>query len=384
MTQQAQYDLLLRGGNLLDPAQKVNASRDVAFRGGRVAAVAARIDPAQAREVIDVTGKLVTPGLIDAHGHFYHGSNPSPVHPDKACLPSGVTTAVDGGTAGWANFPAMRDYVFPAQKVRLLAFLHIGALGLAPNRAVGGELRDIRLVDPDHTAETVRQNRGLLLGVKVRMHVEAVAYWEARSALKAARLATDRCGGKLMIHVSGTPIPLPEVLEVLGPGDIMTHAFNGNPENMIGHDGKVRPQVRAAAERGVVMDVGDAGVHCDINVVKAAMRDGLLPTTISTDIHTPPPGRVVYKQHELLAKFMALGMSLEQVVAASTSASAKVIGLDKEIGSLGVGMAGDAAVFTQEEGRFTYQDMAGNHVVGDKRLVPVLTIKDGQVVWRAG
>ena len=381
--QPAPYDLLLRGGTLLDPGQNIHDRRDVAFKDGKVAAVAERIDP-QGGQVVDVTGKLVTPGFIDLHGHFYHGGMVNASNPDETCLSAGLTTGVDAGSAGWANYMAMRDYVFPAKKTRLLAFLHIGALGLVLNPALGGELQDIRLADPDRTADTIKENPGFLVGVKVRMFVNAVSHWEAHNALRMAREAADKAGVRLMVHVSGTPIPLPDILDVLGPGDIATHIFNGNPEGILDRNDTIRPEVKAAAQRGVVMDVAHAGIHCDVEVSKAALGQGFFPTTISTDIHIPPPDRVVYKQNDLVSKFHAMGLPLAEAVAASTVRPAAALGLERQLGSLAPGMAGDAAVFVQREGRFVWQDMANHTVDGNLRLDTFLTVRDGAVVWREG
>jgi dihydroorotase len=378
------YNLVLKGGTLLDPAQGIHDRRDIAFQGGKVAAVAARIDPAGARNVVDVSGKLVTPGLIDLHGHFYHGGNGSAVHADQQCLPAGVTTGVDAGSAGFLNYEAMRDYVFPAHRTRLLAFLHIGAGGLVLNRVLGGDAQDMRVIDADRTADTIKSNPGFLFGVKVRMHIDAVAHWNAHTAMRLAREAADKSGGRLMVHVSGTPIPLPEVLEFLGPGDICTHAFNGNPESILDRNDRVRPEVWSASQRGVVMDVAHAGVHCDVEVVKAALQQGLMPDTISTDIHIPPPGRTVYLMNDLVSKFHALGLSLKDAVAASTARPAQVLGLQDSLGSLAPGMAGDAAVFDLREGRFVWHDMAGHSVDGKVRLDTYLTVRDGAVAWREG
>ena len=383
-TDSPSYDLALTGGTLLDPAQGVHDRRDIAFKDGLVAQVSDRIDPSSAATAVDVSGKLVTPGLIDLHGHFYHGGNGTSVNPDQICLASGTTTGIDAGSAGFQNFQAMRDYVFPAHRTRLLAFLHIGGVGLALNRLLGGGLHDMRVIDIDQTADAIKNNPGFFFGVKVRMHFNAVAYWNAHTAMKAARPAADQSGSRLMVHVSGTPIPLPEVLEYLGPGDISTHAFNGNPESMLDGRGKVRPEVRAAAERGVVMDVAHAGIHCDVEVVKAAMEQGFFPDTISTDIHLPPPDRTVYLMNDLVSKFHALGLSLNDAVAASTSRPAQVLGLQESLGSLAPGMAGDAAVFEMREGRFAWQDMAGHTVRGEKRLDTYLTVIGGAVVWREG
>jgi dihydroorotase len=378
------HDLLLTGGTLLDPAQGIHGRRDIAFKDGLVAAVAEHINPASAATTVNVAGKLITPGLIDLHGHFYHGGNPTAVHADRICLSSGTTTGVDAGSAGFLNYQAMRDYVFPAHRTRLLAFLHIGAIGLAANRVLGGDVHDMRVIDVDQTADAIKSNPGFCFGVKVRMHVNAVAYWNAPAAMKAARAAADRSRSRLMVHVSSTPIPLPEVLEYLGPGDICTHAFNGNPESILDGRGKLRPEVRAAADRGVIMDVAHAGVHCDVEVVKAAMAQGLLPDTISTDIHNPPPERTVYLMNDLVSKFHALGLPLKDAVAASTSRPAQVLGLQDSLGSLAPGMAGDAAVFDMREGRFVWHDMAGHNVEGNLRLDTYLTVMGGKVAWREG
>ena len=379
------YDLLLKGGALLDPAQGIiNDRRDIAFEDGRVAAVADNIAPEDAANVVDISGKLVTPGLIDLHGHFYHGGSGSAVHADQNCLSAGATTGVDAGSAGFLNLGAMRDYVFPAHRTRLLAFLHIGAVGLAANRVLGGGLQDLRIIDVDQTADAVKGNPGSLFGIKVRMELNAVAHWDAPEAMRLARAAADQSGGKLMVHVSGTPIPLPQILEFMGPGDIVTHAFNGNHEGILDRQDKLRPEVRAASERGVIMDLGHAGVHCDVEVAKAAIQQGLPPDTISTDIHLPPPGRRVYLMNDLVSKFHALGMPLEDAVAASTSRPAEVLGLQDKLGSLALGMSGDAAVYDLREGRFVWHDMARNKVEGKVRLDTFLTVRNGAVAWREG
>ncbi|NQW22751.1 MAG: amidohydrolase/deacetylase family metallohydrolase [SAR202 cluster bacterium] len=384
MTTAPAYDLVLTGGTLLDPAQGIHDRRDIAFKGGVVAEVATRIDTATARISVDATGKLITPGLIDLHGHFYHGGNASAVHADQICLSSGTTTGIDAGSAGCLNYPAMRDYVFPAHRTRLLAFLHVSGVGLANNALLGGGLHDMRMIDVDRTSDAIKENPGFCFGVKVRMHTNAVAAWNAHEAMRAARAVADQSGTRLMVHVSGTPIPLPDVLEFLGPGDICTHAFNGNPENILDRNFKIRPEVRTAVDRGVIMDVAHAGVHCDVKVAQAALEQGLPPTTISTDIHNPPPGRTVYKMNDLVSKFHAMGMTLPEAVAASTSAPAKILGLESAIGSLAPGMCGDAAVFDMREGNFKWMDMAGNNQEGKVRLDTFLTVRGGQVAWREG
>ena len=354
------YDLLLKGGKLIDPGQNVDDRRDIAFKDGKVAAVSERIDPTMATEVVDVTGKLVTPGLVDLHGHFYDGGIMGATDPDDTCLPAGVTTGVDAGSAGWANYRAMRDYVFPAKKARFLAFLYIAGSGLLLNPVLGGELHDARIADSDRTADAVKENPGFIVGVKARMHVDALPYWEARNILRKGREAADKAAVKYMVHVSGTPISLPEILD---------------------GSGKFRPEVRDAANRGVIMDVAHAGVHFDVDVATAALRQNFLPHTISTDVYRAPPGRVLYLLNDLISKFHAMGMPLADA-AASTTVPAKILGLDKGIGSLGPGMEADAAVFDLVDGQHVWQDGAGKTVEGELRLATYLTVLGGQTVWR--
>lgn len=376
------YDLLIRDGSLIDPARGLSGRRDVAFGGGRVAAGAESLPAAEAREVIDARGKIVTPGLIDLHAHVYHGAVYSGQHADRTSLVNGVTTVVDAGSAGWMTFPGLRDYVVPACQARVYAFLHIAATGLTIIRVIP-ELGDIRFAQVDEAARVARENAGLILGIKVRIANNATGEGDqanAREALRRARRAADLAGIRLMVHVSDTPIPLPEILADLGPGDIATHIFTGHAEQVLGADRRLRPEVRAARERGVVMDVGHASVHCDVNVARAAIAQGFLPTTISTDLHTPPPGRVVYNLRGLMSKFLALGMPLEEVVASVTSRAAAAIGKAGELGSLAPGMAGDAAVFDVEEGDFTFVDSAGNEVRASRRLRTQAVVHDGRLV----
>ncbi|PWU19540.1 MAG: amidohydrolase/deacetylase family metallohydrolase [Candidatus Rokuibacteriota bacterium] len=372
------WDLLIRGGTLVDPAQSLSAKRDVAVSGGKVAAVAETL-VGDAAEVIDATGALVTPGLIDIHTHVYHGLATGR-HADQTSLANGVTTVVDAGSAGWMTLPGLRDYVIPTYRTRVYAFLHISATGLTVNRVMP-ELGDINFAQVEEAARAATENRALVLGIKVRIAHGATGAGNqanAREALRRGRKAADLAGVPLMVHVSDTPIPLDEILDSLHAGDIATHIFNGNAEQVLGPDGRVRGAVRAAKERGVVLDVGHASVHCDAKVARRAIGEGLLPTTISTDLHTPPRGRIVYNLRGLMSKFLALGMPLDDVVASVTSRAAAAIGKSGELGSLAPGMVGDAVVLDLEDGHFTYVDSAGNEVKATRRFQTRHVIREGR------
>lgn len=372
------WDLLVRGGTLIDPARSIAARRDVAFTAGKVAAVAETLS-GEAVETIDASGGLVTPGLIDIHTHVYRALTTGR-HADQTSLANGVTTVVDAGSTGWMTLPGLRDYVIPSYRTRVYAFLHISATGLTINRIMP-ELAEIKFAQVEEAARAVAENPALVLGIKVRIAHGGTGQGDennAREALRRARQAADLARVPLMVHVSETPIPLPEILDILRVGDIATHILNGHAENVLGADGRVRREVRAAQERGVVFDVGHATIHCDFEVARRAVGEGLVPTTLSTDLHTPPPGRTVYNLRGVMSQFLALGMSVDEVIASVTSRAAAAIGKSAELGSLAPGMVGDAVVLDLEDGRFTWTDGARNELKATRRFRTRHVIREGR------
>ena len=375
------YDLLLKGGEVIDPSQDFRQRCDIAFRDGLVAAVEPDIPLASADEVIDVSGNLVTPGLIDIHGHFFYRGWPGSVDPDTSCLPAGVTTAVDAGSTGWGNYPALRDYVVDTSQTRLYAFVHLCATGLTSLTARIGELQNLAFAQTDQAIRCIGENPEHVLGVKVRIDYRATGEANALPALAMAREVADATKAQMMVHVSGTPLPLVRIFDFMQPGDVATHILNGHINGILDGNGRIRPEVREARERGIVLDVGHAGVHFDLNVGRAAVSQEFWPDTLSTDIHTPPPDRIVYDLLGVMSTFLALEMPLEAVIASVTHKAASAIGKSETLGSLRVGSAGDAAVLTLQEGECTFVDAAGNQVRAGQRLVPLLTVKAGQR-WR--
>lgn len=369
------FDLVLRGGRVLDPGRGTDATLDVAFAGGRVAAVAPRIDGRGAEEV-DVTGRLVTPGLIDLHGHFFYRGQPMFTDPDAVCLPSGVTTAVDAGSAGWATYAGFRENVIARAHTRVYAFLHLATTGLLSLAAGVGELQDFRFAQEDRTRDALRRFPELL-GIKVRIQALATGLANALPALEMARRIADDMGKRIMVHISGTPITLETILERLRPGDIATHIFNGYEHGILDDQGRVRAAVREAVARGVVLDVGHAGVHFDVNVARAALEQGLPPTTLSTDLVRPFVPRRTYDLLGVMSSFLALGMPLPEIVRAVTDAPAQAIGRGGELGSLAPGAEGDAAVLQLEDGDYTFGDAAGHEIQGHQQFAPVLTVRAG-------
>ncbi|MEE8304245.1 MAG: amidohydrolase/deacetylase family metallohydrolase [Candidatus Tectomicrobia bacterium] len=375
------YDLLLKGGEVIDPSQALQQRCDVAFRDGRVAAVAPDLPIASAQEVIDVTGNLVTPGLIDIHGHFFYRGWPGSVDPDVACLPAGVTSAVDAGSTGWGNYPALREYVLQPSHTRLYAFVHLCATGLTSLTARIGELQNLAFAQVDQAIGCIGDNPDYVLGVKVRIDSRATGEDNAMPALKMARQVADATQSQMMVHVSNTPLPLVRLFDCMRPGDIATHILNGHEHGVLDGNGRIRPEVHEARARGIILDVGHAGVHFDLNVGRAAVSQEFWPDTLSTDIHTPPPDRIVYDLLGVMSTFLALEMPLAAVISTVTDKAAAAIGKSEELGSLRVGSAGDAAVLELQEGDFTFVDAAGNHVQAGHRLSALLSVKDGQR-WR--
>ncbi len=373
------FDLILRGGRVLDPGRSIDAPMDVAFAGSRVAAVAPGLD-GQGAEEVDVTGRLVTPGLIDLHGHFFHRGQPLFADPDAVCLPNGVTTAVDAGSAGWATYAGFREHVIARAQTRVFAFLHLATTGLLSLAAGVGELEDFRFAQEDRTRDAFARFPELL-GLKVRIQHMATGRANALPALEMARRVVDAVDKRLMVHISGTPIALEVILERLRPGDIATHIFNGYEHGILDGHGRVRPAVREAIARGVVLDVGHAGVHFDVEVARAALEQGLSPTTLSTDMVRPQVARRMYDLLGVMSTFLGLGMPLSEVIRAVTDAPARAIGQGGVLGVLAPGAAGDAAVLALERGDFTFGDAAGHDFHASRRFVPVLTVRDGRR-WR--
>ncbi len=375
------YDLLLKGGTVVDPSQDMQQLCDVAFRAGRVAALAPDLSADAAQEVIDVRGHLVAPGLMDIHGHFFYRGWPGAVDPDVACLPCGVTTAVDAGSTGWGNYPALKDYILQPCQTRIYAFVHLCATGLTSLTARIGELQNLAFAQIDQAIRCIDENRADVLGIKVRIDHRATGEANALPALEMARQVADATQSQMMVHVSGTPIPLVRIFDFMQPGDVATHILNGHANGILDGNGRILPEVREARARGIVLDVGHAGVHFDLTVGRAAVSQDFWPDTLSTDIHTPPPDRVVYDLLGVMSTFLALEMPLDGVVATVTSKAAAAIGKRDELGTLRVGSAGDAAVLDLEAGDFTFVDAAGNQVQAGQRLRALFTVKDGQR-WR--
>ena len=378
------YDLLIRGGHVIDPAQSLSAVRDVAIAGHTVARVAEQIPETDARQVLDARGKIVTPGLIDIHVHVYDGVAPLGIPADPNCIAKGVTTVVDAGSAGAHTFPGLRKYVINVVDTRVYALLNISVVGQSTlsNDNPWGELLDLRYANPKLAIRTIEQNRDVILGVKVRL-TQNIAGDHDLEALRLAREASDAVRLPLMVHIGGTHSPLPAILAMLRKGDVITHSFRGSPGGILDDRGRILPEVRKTVAAGVHMDVGHGAGSFSFDTAEKAMRQELLPGTISSDVHQFNVNGPVFDLATTLSKFMHLGMTLEQVIERATSNPAGTFGFPKGLGTLREGAEADVAVFSVAEGRFEFTDSVGGKRTGTRKLVPVATVKTGRIYGSA-
>ncbi len=372
-----QIDLLLQGGTLVDPAQSIHARRDVAFADGRVVAVAETIDPTTAKSVIDCRDRIVAPGMIDLHVHVFWGVSHYGIWPDEHCIAKGVTTAVDAGSAGADTFPGFRKFIIDVSATRLFAQLNISSQGML--NAEIGELMDIRFANVPRALQTIEQNRDVILGVKVRLTRHSLVSQEAGiRPLYLAREAADAAGLPIMVHPQDAWVSsIDDILAVMHKGDIMTHCFHQMPCGIFDEQGRIRDSVHEAIERGVIFDVGHGQGSFSWEVAESALAQGVVPTTISSDLHVYNVNGPVFDLATTAAKFMHLGMSLDQTLAKVTQVPASVIHMADEIGTLRPGAWGDAVVFSLETGKFPLVDSHGVIRTSTQRLVPETVIRRG-------
>jgi dihydroorotase len=373
------YDLLVTGGRVIDPAQGLAAPRDVAIVGHSIARVAPDLPRSDAKMVIDATGLVVTPGLIDVHVHVYDGVAPLGIPADPNCVAKGVTTVLDAGSAGAHTFPGFLKQVVTVVDTRVFALLNISVIGQASFSldVPYGELLDLRYASPKSAIRVIEEHRDVILGVKVRLSRE-IAGENDLKALSFAKEAAAAAGLPVMVHIGNTHTSLPTILAMLGPGDVVTHTFHGRENGILDANGRVLDGVRAAVARGVLLDVGHGGGSFSFDVAEKALRQEIVPGTISSDLHrwSMEP---VYDLATTLSKFMHLGLSLEQVIERATANPASAFGFPSGLGTLREGAEADVALFSILEGDFPFADAHGQTRVGHRKLGPSATIKAGRI-----
>ncbi len=363
------HSLILRGGRVIDPAQKIDGVMDVAFADGKVARVGPNLPADGATEIRDVSGMIVVPGLIDLHTHVYWGGTSLGIDAEDFCRRSGVTTAIDTGSAGPGNFMGFRKHVIERSEVRILAFLHVSFAGIyafSP-RVMVGESEEIRLMAPLDAVEVANANRDLIVGIKVRVGLHA----SGRSGtvpLDIALEAAEESGLPLMCHIDHPPPSYEEVVGRLRPGDILTHAFRPFPNTPATAQGTVKRAVLDARARGVMFDIGHGKGSFAFKTARAMLANGFPPDTISSDVHLLCINGPAFDQVTTMSKFLCLGMPLGDVIAASTVNAATAL-RRPELGTLKPGSVGDATILSVRQGQFDYVDVVGEHMTGDRRIL---------------
>jgi dihydroorotase len=364
------FDLVIKGGEVLDPSQGLRGKRDIGMRYGIIEAIEAEIPAARASRVMNAAGKLVVPGLIDLHSHVYTTGIGIPA--DELVPYQGTTTMVSAGDAGSSTFAVYRRYMQGQSRTRLYAFVHIANIGLSAFPV--GELYNIDFAQTEAAARTLAENSDIAIGIKVRMSQNVIA----KNGIEPLKRAVRACemagtGGKVMCHIGGveTVELMTQILDTLRPGDILTHCFTGFPNDAgqftnIVQGGKLLPAAHAAKKRGVMFDVGHGGGSFDFTVAEAARAEGIWPDTISSDIHVfsgNSPGQPYLTN--VMSKFMALGLSLEQVLTMATITPAKIINRLPKHGTLQVGAPGDATLIEVVNGPVEFVDTRNNKRTGN-------------------
>jgi dihydroorotase len=377
---QADYDLLIRNGHVIDAKNHISGVRDVAIRGGKIAAVENHIDPAKALKTVDAKGLYVTPGLIDIHVHVYASTGEAhsyagdnSVWPDGFTLRNGVTTVADAGSSGYKSFEDFKEHIIDRSKTRVLAFLNIVGAGMR------GPKYEDNLADmqPQPAAEMAKRHKGLIIGIKTA-HYAGPEWTPVENAVKAGTLANIPVMVDFGTDHPERPLAV-LVTKKLRPGDIYTHCYSGL-RHELDASGKVNPGMWAGRKRGVIFDVGHGGGSFAWRVAAPAIKQGFLPDSISTDLHISSMNAGMKDMLNVMDKFLALGLSVDDVIVRSTWNPAKEIHQD-ELGNLSVGAPADVAVLRLERGHFGFTDMYGARMDGTQKLNCEMTVKNGKVVY---
>jgi dihydroorotase len=361
------FELVLRNGRVIDPSQKIDGVTDVAFSGGKVAAIGDGLDAGGA-DVRNVAGRIVTPGLIDLHTHVYWGGTSLGIDAEMFARKSAVTTCVDTGSAGPGNFAGFRKHVIEPSAIRILPYLHVSFAGIYgfSNKVMVGEGHDIRLLAARDCLEVVEANRDLIVGIKVRLGRTASGA-AGIVPLDVAEQVADQTGLPMMVHIDEPPPSYEAVVARLRPGDVLTHCFRPFPNSPLDGKGKIKPALLEARQRGVLFDIGHGMGSFSWKTARAMIDNGFLPDTISSDVHALCIDGPAYDQVTTLSKFLALGMSLPDVIAASTVNAARALSRP-DLGSFKPGSVGDASILSLDDGAFPLEDVRGEVVTAGQRL----------------
>ncbi len=373
------YDLLIKGGRVIDPANNFDDMLDIAIIGGKISAVAKDIPPEESHQLIEAGDKIVTPGLIDLHCHVYDVMQ-SCVAPDDAGVKQGVTTVVDAGSAGQAIFDGFPKYVIPSYRTTVFCFLHLSSVGLS----VVPELENWNEVDIDATTATIESNRDIIRGIKLRLAGTVVASAGLEPVRIAQRIA-KKFNLPIMVHIGDpdrkvSPTLTQECLAIMESGDILSHVYTDNPGGILHSDGSVLTELREAKDRGIVLDTAQGRFSLSYEVARKCMDQGIYPTTISTDLNPVSLFGPVYGLTVAMSRFLALGMSLKQVIEMTTINPARALNIGKSKGSLSPGTDADISILDVLSGVWNLGDSRQRIIKADKLISPIITVKAGNII----
>ena len=374
-----EYDIVVKDGTVIDPSQDIHEPMDVAISEGKIVDVRKGINASNARYVVDASGMIVTPGLVDIHVHCCYGIAHLAVDPDLICLAKGTTTVLDAGSTGELNFIGFRKYVIENARTKIFALLNIESQGMIeysrPNqkwpKLITGQ--DELFINIEGTVDMIKRNRDVIVGIKWAHH--------SVKGVKLAREAADQAGCIVMAENHHQP----ETIKYMKKGDIITHLYHGirmeQHDGLLDADGNVQPEFFDAVKRGVIMDVGHGAGSFRWPVAERGIEQGIKPDTISTDLHINSFNGPAYDMPTTMSKFLHLGLSLEEVIKASTTRPAEVLGKQDVIGTLKVGACGDVTILKLIEGKFPLLDVKREGRICRQRLINVRVIRNGEIVF---
>ena len=380
LIQAQEIDLLLKGGRVLDPKNSIDSKMDVAVKDGKIYRIAVEIPSSSAKKVVDVSGMLVSPGLINIHTHVYAGSKPgfadgqSSQLPDAFAPRSGITTVVDAGTTGWRTFPDFKAKVVDPSLTRVLAFINIFETGFSAGSAIEP---DLNTLDVQMTVDAIKKYPDFIAGTRIG-HYKGKSWIPFNKASEAAQI-TDR---PLFVECHMPEYSLEDQLKKMRSGDIITHSFENVSERMpiVDEQGKLRAFVLEAQNRGVLFDVGHGGVGFWFNQAIPALKQGLLPNSFGTDEHRTSMNAGMKNMLNVMSKYLTIGMTIPDIIASGSWKPAKSIKRE-DLGNLSVGSVADIAVLSVLNGKYGYVDSGGNRIEGNQKFEAELTVRAGRIIW---
>ncbi len=373
------FDLILKGGHVIDPAQKLNSRADIGLCNGKIQEISKELNINNAKEVINVSKCILTPGLIDLHTHVYWGGTSLGIDAEDFCRKSAVTTAIDTGSAGPGNFAGFKKHVIKSSEVNILAFLHISHAGIfafSP-RVMVGESENMSLMDPQTAIEVIEENRDYIVGVKVRLGKNTSGR-NGIEPLNFARNVAEATKLPLMVHIDDAPPSYSEVLDKMRPQDILTHCFRPLPNAPIGSDKRILPAVIQARKRGVLFDVGHGFGSFSFEVTRSMLDEKFFPDTISSDIHAMCINGPAYDLVTTMSKFLNLGMPIYDIIKSCTLNASLAVNRP-EIGNLKIGSVANVSILKIQHGNFNFFDVTNQKIIGKDKIIAKGVVLNGKL-----